>query len=227
MRDAYREQLDELTDALIGMSRLAAGAVRGATTALVDADLVAAERVIAGDAQLNDMYHWLDSVAFEVLAKQQPVASDLRTIVTSLRMASDLERAGDYAVHIAKVCRRRYPSFVLPDGVRDTVREMGQRAASITEKAGEVIRRRDLTLAQQLLDDDDAVDALHRRLLRTLVDERNTFPAEEIVDLTLVGRYYERLADHAVAVSRAVSYLVTGEHAALTESREVRGTGRG
>jgi phosphate transport system protein len=218
VRDAYHDQLDQLTDALVGMSRLAARGVQGATAALVEADLVAAEQVIAGDAALNDMYSWADGLAFRLLAQQQPVASDLRTIVTSLRMASDLERAGDYAVHIAKVCRRRYPAFVLSDAVRDTVREMGDRTASITEKAGEVIRRRDLVLAQQLLDDDDAVDALHRRLLTTLLDERQAFGAEALVDLTLIGRYYERLADHAVAVSQAVGYLVTGEHAALTES---------
>lgn len=219
MRQTYQDQLDQLTDGLVGMSRLAARGVQGATDAVVSGDLSAAEAVITGDAEVNELYHWLDDLAFTLLAQQQPVASDLRTIVTSLRMASELERAGDYAVHIAKVARRRYPEAVLPDAVRDTVREMGHRAASITEKAGEVIRQRDLVLAQQLLDDDDAVDDLHRRLFATVLDERNAFPAEEIVDITLVGRYYERLADHAVAVSRAVSYLVTGEHAALTEQR--------
>ena len=217
MRDTYHDQLDQLTDGLVDMSRLAARGVQGATQAVVGCDLAAAESVISGDAELNELYHRLDGLAFTLLAQQQPVASDLRTIITSLRMASDLERAGDYAVHIAKVARRRFPESVLSDAVRDTVGEMGNRAASITEKAGEVIRQRDLVLAQQLLDDDDAVDDLHKKLFTTVLDERNAFPAEQIVDITLVGRYYERLADHAVAVSRAVSYLVTGEHAALTE----------
>jgi phosphate transport system protein len=217
VRNTYHDQLDRLTDGLVDMSRLAAEAVQGATHAVVSGDLEAAEAVITGDARVNDLYHGLDGLAFTLLAQQQPVASDLRTIVTSLRMASDLERAGDYAVHIAKVARRRFPEAVLSDAVRDTVCEMGTRAASITEKAGEVIRQRDLVLAQQLLDDDDAVDALHKRLFVALLDDEHQFPAEQIVDLTLIGRYYERLADHAVAVSRAVSYLVTGEHAALTE----------
>lgn len=217
MRDSYHDQLDHLTDSLVGMSRLAAQGVRGATTAVVESDLHAANAVIAGDADVNELYHGLDALAFTLLAQQQPVASDLRTIVTSLRMGSDLERAGDYAVHIAKIARRRHPAPVLPEDVRDTVAEMGRRAAGITEKAGEVIRAKDLALAQQLLDDDDAVDALHQKLFNAVLDERNSFPAEEIVDITLIGRYYERLADHAVAVSRAVSYLVTGRHAALTE----------
>ena len=217
MRDTYHEQLDQLTDGLVDMSRLAARAVEGATSALVEADLSAANSVIAGDADVNELYHALDALAFTLLAQQQPVASDLRTIVTSLRMGSDLERAGDYAVHLAKIARRRHPGHGLPSQVHEIVREMGHRAAGITEKAGEVIRRQDLALAQQLLDDDDAVDALHKSLFTTVLDERNSFPAEEIVDITLVGRYYERLADHAVAISRAVSYLVTGRHAALTE----------
>ena len=216
MRDSYHDQIDQLIVTLVDMSRLAAKAVRGATQAVIEGDLDAANAVIAGDADLNELYHGLDALAFMLLAQQQPVASDLRTIVTSLRMGSDLERAGDYAVHIAKIARRRHPGTALPDHVRATVAEMGRRAAGITEKAGDVIQGKDLVLAQQLLDDDDAVDALHQQLFNAVLDERNSVPAEEIVDITLVGRYYERLADHAVAVSRAVSYLVTGRHAALT-----------
>jgi phosphate transport system protein len=216
VRDLYHDQLDQVTDGLVAMSRLAALAVEGATRAVLDADLREAERVISGDVTINELYRSIDDLALGVLARQQPVASDLRTLVTALRMATDLERAGDYAVHIAKVARRRSPFQVLPDCARGTVREMGERAASITAKAGDVIRARDLALAQQLLDDDDAVDALHRRLFTVVLVERPGMPVEEVVDVTLVGRYYERLADHAVAVSRAVSYLITGRHSALT-----------
>ena len=216
MRNSYSDQLDSITDGLVSMSRLAAEGVRGATVAVVETDLAAAERVIAGDERVNDLYRSVDELAFTLLSRQQPVASDLRTIVTALRMATDLERAGDYAVHIAKVGRRRYPAAVLPERVRDTVREMGERAATVTAKAGDVIRQRDLALAQQLLDDDDAVDALHQQLFAAVLDERHDFPVEEVVDITLVGRYYERLADHAVAISRAVSYLITGQHSSLS-----------
>ncbi len=216
MRDNYHDQLDQITDGLVSMSRLAADGVRGATRAVVETDITEAEHVIAGDERVNDLYRSVDEMAFNLLARQQPVASDLSTIVTALRMATDLERAGDYAVHIAKVARRRYPAAVLPDRVRGWVLEMGERAATVTAKAGDVIRQRDLTLAQQLLKDDDAVDALHRELFAAVLNEHHDFPVEEIVDITLVGRYYERLADHAVAISRAVSYLVTGQHSALT-----------
>lgn len=216
MRNSYREQLDQVTDGLVAMSRLAARGVQGATVAVVRTDLVAAEAVIRGDVHVNDLYRSIDELALDLLARQQPVASDLRTLVTALRIATDLERAGDYAVHIAKIARRRHPVPVLPEQVRGTVQEMGERAASLTAEAGEVVSRRDLVLARQLLEGDDAVDALHRRLFAAVLDDRHGFGVEEVVDITLVGRYYERLADHAVAVSRAVSFLVTGEHSALT-----------
>lgn len=216
MRKTYSEQLEQVTDGLVAMSRLAADAVRGATTAVVCTDLQAAEQVIFGDAVVNELYRSIDELALDLLARQQPVASDLRSVVTALRIATDLERAGDYAVHIAKVARRRYPVAVLPEPVRATVRDMGERAAHITARTGDVIRRRDLVLARQLVHDDQAVDALHRQLFAAVLDTHRHFGVEQIVDVTLVGRYYERLADHAVAVSRAVSYLVTGQHSALT-----------
>ena len=216
MRKTYSEQLEQVTDGLVAMSRLAADGVRGATTAVVSTDVRAAEQVISGDAVVHELHRSIDELALDLLARQQPVASDLRSVVTALRIATDLERAGDYAVHIAKIARRRHPVPVLPEQVRDTVLEMGERAAHITAKAGDVIRRRDLVLARQLVHDDQAVDALHGTLFATVLDARQHFCVEQVVDVTLVGRYYARLADHAVAVPRAVSYLVTGQHGSLT-----------
>lgn len=212
MRDTYHEQLQEVGDGLIEMSRLVGSAVSKATTALLDADLDEAEHVISSDYAVNDLYHQLDRVAVQLLARQQPVATDLRAIVTGLRMSSDLERVGDYAVHIAKVARRRHPASVVPVEFRSTVLEMGQAATRIAVKAGTVIATRDLTLAAQLLADDDTIDDLHRQLFEQLLSGSFDHGVEAAVDLALVGRYYERLADHAVSVSHAVTYLVTGEH---------------
>ncbi len=212
MRDTYHEQLAEVGDGLIEMSRLVGSAVSKATTALLDADLDAAEAVVAGDEQVNELYRHLDDVAVQLLARQQPVATDLRAIVTGLRMSSDLERVGDYAVHIAKVARRRHPNSVVPVELRATVLEMGQAATRIAVKAGTVIATRDLTLAAQLLADDDTIDELHAALFQQLLSGSFPHGVEAAIDLALVGRYYERLADHAVSVSHAVTYLVTGEH---------------
>jgi phosphate transport system protein len=126
MRDTYHEQLTGMADELIEMSRLAGSAVSKATSALLDADLAAAESVIVGDQALNDLYKGIDESAVQLLARQQPVASDLRAILTGLRMSSDLERVGDYAVHVAKVAKRRHPASVVPVELRSTMLEMGQ-----------------------------------------------------------------------------------------------------
>jgi phosphate transport system protein len=213
VRDSYHERLTEVTDGLIEMSRLVGSAVSKATTALLDADLDAAQSVIVGDEKVNDLYKDIDVSAVTLLAQQQPVASDLRAILTALRMSNDLERVGDYAVHIAKVAKRRHPASVVPVQLRPTMLEMGQAAARIAVKAGTVIATRDLTLAAQLLADDDTIDDLHASLLASLLNRNADYGVEATIDLALVGRYYERLADHATSVSHAVTYLVTGEHA--------------
>ncbi len=218
MRDSYHDQLAGLTDGLVALAGLAAVSVRGATTALIDGDLGAAEQVIQGDAQLNELHHRLDTLALELLARQQPVAVDLRAVVMSVRMSGDLERVGDYAVHLAKIARRRLPDPVVPSRLRPLVQEMGERAAAVTDAAGDVVARMDLIAAQQLLDDDDAVDALHRQLFEAILGGAFRLPTPEVVDLTLVGRYFERLADHAVAVATSVAYIVTGEHNVLEGS---------
>ncbi len=212
MRDSYHEQLDAIGDGLVEMSRLAGSAVSRATTALLDADLALAESVIEQDEVINALYRSIESQAFDLLARQQPVAGDLRVLVTSLRMVVDLERTGDYAVHLAKIARRRHPSSAVPPELRSTVLEMGQTAQRITVKAGSVIASRDLALAAELVRDDDAMDALHRKLFTAMLSSSWRYGTEAAIDVTLAGRYYERLADHAVAVARRVTYLVTGDY---------------
>ena len=210
MRDAYHEDLDGITAALVDLGNLVASAMGRATTALLDADLQVAETVIAGDLVIDDRYHEIEEKAFELLARQQPVASDLRLLVTSLRMVADIERAGDLALHVAKVARRRYPASAIPTGLRSTILEMGQVAERIMTKAGDVIAQRNVELAYELETDDDAMDDLHRRLFGVILGDWQG-SVEEAIDVTLVGRYYERFADHAVSVARRVVYLVTGE----------------
>lgn len=212
MRDAYHEDLDAIGAALVRLTGLVESAITRATVALMQADLTAAEAVIAGDEEVDDLYRWIEARSLDLLARQQPVAGDLRTLVGGLRMVSDLERVGDYAVHIAKVARRRYPVGAVPPELRDIVAEMGATAASIVAKAGVVIAERDVAAARELESDDDVMDALQRRLFRVLLDGSWPHGMEAAIDITLTGRYYERLADHAVSVARQLVYLVTGEH---------------
>jgi phosphate transport system protein len=139
LRDAYHEELDSISTDLVEMTRLVSGAIARATTALLDADIQMAESVIAGDEAIDAAYHALEEKAFQLLARQQPVATDLRMLVTSLRMVADIERAGDMALHVAKLARRRYPSSAVPSPLRPTILEMGQVAQLIMTKAGSVM----------------------------------------------------------------------------------------
>jgi phosphate transport system protein len=211
MRDTYHDQMDAVVHDLFEMSRLVACAVARATTALIDADLAVTDQVIADDEAVNALYRGIERKSYDLLARQQPVAGDLRVLVTSLRIVVDLERAGDYAVHLAKIARRRYPASAIPDELRDTVQSLGRTAEQIVRKAGDVIAGRDVVLAAELEGDDDTMDDLQRALF-TLVLQSPHHDVEAAMDATLVGRYYERLADHAVAVGHRISYMVTGEH---------------
>jgi phosphate transport system protein len=211
MRDAFHDDLDTITDQLVEMTRLAGSAVTRATTALLDADVHLAESVIAADDQLDAIRTRLDALSVDLLARQQPVATDLRIVVTSMRMSSDLERMGDLARHIAKVARLRYPESAVPAPLAAHVLQMGQVAERIVVKAGSVIASKDTGMAISLEKDDDAMDELHRQLFEAILHDTSDLPRTTLVDLTLLGRYYERFADHAVSVAQRVVYLVTGE----------------
>ncbi|MER6951719.1 phosphate signaling complex protein PhoU [Nonomuraea sp. NPDC000554] len=210
MRDAYHEELDSLTDKLVEMTRLVRSAISRATTALLDADLQLAESVISRDAEVNAVFSDIETSIFELMARQQPVAVDLRMVITALRMGTDLERMGDLAVHVAKVARLRHPDSAIPPETRSTIIEMGQIAENLVTKAGACVASRDVESALELEQDDDAMDRLHRRLFRNILSKDWPHGVEPAIDITLIGRYYERYADHAVRVAADVVYLVTG-----------------
>jgi len=212
MRDSFHEDLDKISEQLVEMTRLAGSAMSRATTALLDADLHLAESVIAADEQIDALRRELDERSIDLLARQQPVATDLRMVVTAMRMSSDLERMGDLARHVAKVARLRYPDSAIHPAMRSTVLQMGQVAERIVAKAGSVIAGKDIENALALERDDDEMDNLHRDIFNMLLDGKWKYGTEAAVDATLVGRYYERFADHAVSVARRVVYLVTGEY---------------
>lgn len=216
MRDQYHEDLDAITQSLVDITRLAGSAVNRATQALLDADLQAAESVISGDDAIDELYQDIENRAMELLARQQPVASDLRVLITSLRMVADIERMGDYALHIAELARRRYPGSAIPAELQPTILEMGQVAQRIVAKCASVIVSRDVEAAAQLERDDDVMDDLHKRLFTTLLDPAWHGEVERAIDVILCGRYYERFCDHAVSVARRVVYLVTGVRVGAT-----------
>ena len=213
MRDAFHDDLDAVRVTLVEMSGLVGHAMERATTALLTADLKIAEEVISDDSKIDALHHDLDNRILGIMARQQPVAGDLRILVTSIRMSADLERMGDLADHIAKVARMRYPSTAVPPELILTIQEMGIVVKQIIQKTSNVIGSQDITVALQLEKDDDEMDRLHRKLFLTLLDDAWTHGIETAIDMTLIGRYYERCADHAVSVARRVYFLVTGEYA--------------
>lgn len=218
MRDSFHEDLDKISVSLVELTRLAGSAMGRATTALLDADLHLAELVIAADEQIDTLRRELDERAIDLLARQQPVATDLRMVVTAMRMSSDLERMGDLARHVAKVARLRYPASAIPPVMRSTVLEMGQVAERIVAKAGSAIAGKDIETAISIEREDDEMDRLHRDIFTMLMNDTWEYGTEAAVDATLVSRYYERYADHAVSVARRVVYLVTGKF--RTEARD-------
>ena len=212
MRDLFHEELEAINQALVSLGEQIKTALDSATHALLTADLTLAEKVIADDEIVDDTQHQLDAQTIDLIARQQPVARDLRALVTSLRMSADLERMGDMAHHVAKLARMRYPATAVPPELLLTVQEMGRVASKIAEKAIKVIDSRDTDAAKSLEKDDDEMDILHRRLFSVLLDEKWSHGIETAIDMTLIGRYYERFADHAVSIARRVYYLVTGEY---------------
>ncbi len=211
MRDSYREELDDITTCLVEMTNSVGSAMSTATTALLDADVALADLVIAGDAHIDAVRENVDDRCFTLLARQAPVATDLRAVTTAMATVQDLERMGDLAQHIAKVARMRFPDSAVPQEVRPVFLDMGHIAESLVAQAGAIIAKRDVAGAVRLEADDDLMDRNHQQLFRELLSDDWPHGIESAIDITLLGRYYERFADHAVSVARRVVYLVTGE----------------
>ena len=216
MREQFQEELNAVNTTLVEMAVLVKAAVENATTALLTADLSLAEKVIADDLIIDEIQHELDAKTINLIARQSPVATDLRALVTSLRMSADLERMGDLAHHIAKSARMRYPATAVPPELSLTIEEMGRVCGKIIEKMALVVKNKDIERALEVERDDDEIDGLHRKIIQTLLDPTWKHGVETAIDMTLLGRYYERCADHAVSIARRVYFLVTGSYASKT-----------
>jgi len=220
VRTTYHEQLAALREQLGDMCGKAGAAMQKATEALLLADLERAEQVIADQGELAQMSGAAEDAAFVLLALQAPVASDLRGVVAAIRVSADAERMGGLAVHVAKIVRRRHPEHVLPEQVNGYFAEMGRVAVELGDAAQEVLRTGDPDKARLIDDEDDDMDELHRRLFVELMDRDWKYGVAAAVDVTLLGRFYERFADHAVEIAKRVIFLATG---ALPSSSGVHG----
>ncbi|HZA12652.1 phosphate signaling complex protein PhoU [Mycobacterium sp.] len=212
MRTVFHQQLDALTRRLADMCGLAGTAMERATTALLEGDLELAERVISDHDKITSMTADTEATAFTLLALQAPVARDLRAIVSSIHIAADVDRMGVLAWHVARIARRSHPALALPDEVRKYFAEMGALAVQLGEDAREVLLSRDPYLAAQVRHADDAMDSLHRHLFTIVMDPEWNHGIAAAVDITLLSRFYERFADHAVEVAHHIIFCATGQY---------------
>lgn len=211
MRDIFQEEITAINDDVAQMADLVSKAINKATESLLFADREIAERVIESDVLLNDLASALDERCTMLTARQQPVATELRSILGIMRIASSLERMGDLAAHVAKSARLRYPAKAVPDELVETFRTLGHLSSEITQQLSRLITNPDVALAQEIQKADDKIDALHRELFRIVLSPDWSNGVEAAVDVTLLSRYYERYADHAVSVARRIIHVITGE----------------
>jgi phosphate transport system protein len=212
MRAQYQQQLDDVLNELVAMTGGVRAALAQATHALLHADATAAEQVISGDLAIDEARERIEDESFEILARQAPVAGDLRMLVASLRMVADLERMGDLSVHVAKVARLRYPTKAVPEVLEPVIADMAATADEMIGAAADIVANRDVHAAQELEQADDEMDRLRRSMFRVLLSDDWSEGVEPAIDMALLGRYYERIGDHAVSMARRIVFLVTGQH---------------
>ncbi len=213
MREEFHADLAEVSRLLVTMAEAVQAALRKATTALLTADLKAAETVIERDVEIDDLYRQVESKVADTIARQAPVASDLRTVVTALHVSADLERMGDLAEHVAKTAQRRHPSPAVPAELRPVFQQMAEVADRMADKITSILAKPTADLAAELEKDDDDMDELERDLFKIMLDDDWPYGAETAIDGALLGRFYERYADHAVNIGEHVIYQTTGQPA--------------
>ena len=213
MREVFQQELHEVQSRLVEISKLVTISIENATNAFGNSDVVLAEQVIDEDARIDELALSLDELAIQILARQQPVARDLRVVVSALRISASLERMGDMSEHIAQLARYRFPDKAVPKGLRSTFRDMGELDVQISCKLTELLETQDVALAEEIRNLDDEIDNLHLRVFDKVLGETWKGDTVGTVDATLASRYHERFADHAVSISKKVIYLSTGDWA--------------
>lgn len=212
MRELFHDQLDSIFADLATICSQVEEAVASATESLLTGNAEIAERVISADKVIDEARERVEDSAFSLLSLQAPVAGDLRVVVAALRMVTELERMGDLSVHVAKIARLRVPNVAVPPQIRPTVARMAEVAEDMVARVKDVITTRDVTAAIAVGRDDEEMDQLRRQSFAELLSDDWQDGVEAAVDVALLGRYYERIADHAVSVANRVVFVVTGEY---------------
>jgi phosphate transport system protein len=210
MRGEFHDELTRVESSLVTMAMSAREAMRQASTALLSADHTLAQDVIARNAEVHVLYRVVEDRVYDLVERRHLVDGDLRMTMTALRMASDLERMGDLAAHVARAALRRHPSPAVVPELTDVFGAMSAVADGLAGKVVTALADQDVTLAGEVDGDDDAMDDLHRQLFGVMLSPDWPLSVEAAIDGALLGRFYERYADHAVNVAEHVIFLVDG-----------------
>ena len=205
---------------LINMANQVRHAMYEATSCLIVPNLTKAESVIETDVIVDEIANKLDRLGVELAATNSGDAAAIRQLLSQLRIASSLERMGDLAAHIAKAARRRYPDSAIPAELVPTFERMGSVADSVMALTLSALKRHDSSLWTEIHETDDQMDALHREMFRVVLAPGWEYGMDSAIDVTLLSRYFERYADHAVSIMRRMVHMITGEPYANTESED-------
>jgi len=211
VREIFHRELEELGDLLLDMAHKVSEAVSRAGDAMRTSDLELAESVIDADKRIDELEDRIETMSLTMLARQQPVATDLRLVVSALRLSATLERMGDLAGHVAFIARSRYPDPVSTGAMAETLDAMSRVATQIVAKLVELMTKHDLSLVSEIAQEDDRLDALLDDTFRLLGDETQDLTRLQVVDAVLLSRFLERIGDHCVSGAKRVGYLVTGD----------------
>jgi phosphate transport system protein len=211
VREVFQQELREVQDRLVEIATLVQTSIENAVKAFNESNVSLAETVIADDSKIDELTVNLDELAINILARQQPVARDLRIVVSALRISASLERMGDMSEHIAQLARYRFPEKVVPKSLRSTFAELGRLDVEVARKLTQLLETQDVRIAEEIRNDDDLIDDLHLSVFEKVLGESWKGGAEDTVDATLASRYHERFADHAVSIAKKVQYLATGD----------------
>ncbi len=211
MREAFQQELNEVRERLVDISELVSRIIEDASNAFLSADKLGAERAIATTALVEERVLQLDELVVWTMARQAPVAQDLRTLVSALRISSSFDRMAALAGHIAQIAQFRFPESAVPSPVMETFKEMAKLDIQLSHKLTTLLKTLDVNFAHEIQAEDERVDELHRSVFAAVLapewKEQNT----HTVDVTLASRYFERFADHVVSISSKISYLTTGD----------------
>ncbi len=211
MREVFQQELREVQERLIEIATLVESSIENATRAFNESNVALADQVIADDDRIDELTVSLDELAINILARQQPVARDLRIVVSALRISASLERMGDMSEHIAQLARYRFPEKVVPKALRATFAEMGRLDVEVARRLTQLLTTEDVRIAEEIRKDDDRIDELHSSVFAKVLSDSWKGGTEDTVDATLASRYHERFADHAVSIAKKVQYLATGD----------------